>query len=453
MLINTGTGEVCSYPVSYGGNNFTLIDTPGFDDCHHSDTEILRKISDWLVQSYRDKRKITAILYLTRMSDPRMQGSPLKNFKMFKELCGEKCFGNIVLGTTFWGVMDSKHPGSAEHREKELVEEFWGDMIERGSEVVRIPENRWLARELLVRLAKKTEISLKNQQERVEQNKAFESTAANSALNAETERLKAKHESEIKEWQMRMEKDSEEREKELRKEVEACTAEYNKRLEEQRKQQKRMEDERLQQEKESQRLRDEARKERERVEKEQAELAEQVKKMEKEREIQERRRKGLEFGIQISTCLEEITRAKEANKILANFREAKLAYMIYCDNCFCSIGANTYYRKFMCLPTERSCKLISPSECDDPLCRVVDDGNFVLCIDCHATSGVYCNDASHHSSMKELEQTDTQNQCKRIMNPPKPGVRLDCDRCGNNTGAIYYRKFKIPDSITPGSIR
>ena len=346
ILTSSGTSEVSSYSISYNGINFTLIDTPGFDDCHHSDTEILRKISDWLAQSYHRKQRLTAILYFSRISDPRMQGSPLVNFEMFKELCGEECYGNMVLGTTFWGLMDSKHPRLAEQRERELIGEFWADMIEMGSEVVRIPENRWLARELLARLAKKPEMTLKNQQERVDQKKTLEATAAKSALNVETERLKANYQEEINQRRMKMERDIDENEKKLKREEKAFTAESNRRLAEQRKQQKQMEEERLQQEKESQRLRDKAKEECQRVEEEHAKLAERVKKMTEEREVQEWRRKDIEFRKQITMCNKEIERAKTAGKILADFRELQLVYLRYCNNCFRSIGANVYYGRF-----------------------------------------------------------------------------------------------------------
>lgn len=146
-----------------------------------------------------------------------MQGSPLLNLRMFKELCGEDCFNNIVLGTTFWEVMDSRQPGLAEKREKELVEDFWTDMIEKGSEVVRILESRWLARELLVKLAKKSEMTLKIQRERIDEAKPFELTAASSALNAEKERVRKAHEKEIEARQEKLRKDMEEREAKLKK--------------------------------------------------------------------------------------------------------------------------------------------------------------------------------------------------------------------------------------------
>jgi hypothetical protein len=87
-----------------------------------------------------------------------MQGSPLRNFAMFKELCGQDWFQNIVLGTTYWGQTDALHPRIGEQREQELVDEFWGDMLAKGSEMIRVPEERWLARELLVKLATKARL-------------------------------------------------------------------------------------------------------------------------------------------------------------------------------------------------------------------------------------------------------------------------------------------------------
>ena len=339
-----GTAEVSSYPVSYSGVNFTLIDTPGFDDCHHSDTDILRKISDWLEKSYRQGQKLSAILYLTRISDPRMQGSPLTNFQMFKKLCGEDCYRNIVLGTTFWEVTDSRHPGLAEQREKELVEDFWADMIEEGSEVIRIPENRWLARELLVRLASKQEVTLKHQRERVDQNSVLETTAASSVL-LEIERLKARQEEEISQRQIVMDRERQERDERYKSEEEARAMEFNRRLEEQRKEQEMVEHERLRQEEESQRLRDEAKRECERVEKEQAELAEELKKVAKENEIREQKRRRIEFRNQKSTCMDRIKVAHQMKHIMATIREPNKAYILCCDNCLRNIGAQAYYGK------------------------------------------------------------------------------------------------------------
>jgi len=80
------------------------VDTPGFDDTFVSDGEILRKLSEWLTTSYREGKKVSAILYVHRISDPRMQGSALRNFRVFRDLCGEEFFERVDICTTFWDL-------------------------------------------------------------------------------------------------------------------------------------------------------------------------------------------------------------------------------------------------------------------------------------------------------------------------------------------------------------
>lgn len=56
-----------------------------------------------------------------------MQGSAMRNFSMFKQLCGENFFRNVILGSTFCDTL-ARDPATTERREKELIEkeEFGG---------------------------------------------------------------------------------------------------------------------------------------------------------------------------------------------------------------------------------------------------------------------------------------------------------------------------------------
>lgn len=78
-----------SYYFKHGNHFVQLIDTPGFDDTHKSDADILQKLSVWLAASYSARTKLTGIIYLHRVSDNRMQGTALMNLGMFKKLCGD----------------------------------------------------------------------------------------------------------------------------------------------------------------------------------------------------------------------------------------------------------------------------------------------------------------------------------------------------------------------------
>lgn len=100
-----------------------LIDTPGFDDTNRGDADVLKDIATWLSATYKEKTLLSGVLYLHRIIDPRMAGSAKRNLLMFMQLCGPRCFENIVLTTTMWSQVPAD---IGEARERELVETFWG---------------------------------------------------------------------------------------------------------------------------------------------------------------------------------------------------------------------------------------------------------------------------------------------------------------------------------------
>ncbi|KAF4582667.1 hypothetical protein EYR40_002590 [Pleurotus pulmonarius] len=111
-----------------------FVDTPGFDDTHKSDVEILEMIAGWLKQTYEQNVKLAGILYFHRITDNRMAGTPLKNLHMFEKLCGKDALQNIILTTTMWDEVDEP---TGEQREKELERHYWKTMISQGSKTMR----------------------------------------------------------------------------------------------------------------------------------------------------------------------------------------------------------------------------------------------------------------------------------------------------------------------------
>jgi hypothetical protein len=107
-------------------NRLVLVDTPGFDDTHKSDMEILQMISDWLKKTYfiffkpfsytpffssqevcillftRYKKsiKLAGIVYLHKITDIRMAGAPHRSLRMFAQLCGDQGVKKVILVTT-----------------------------------------------------------------------------------------------------------------------------------------------------------------------------------------------------------------------------------------------------------------------------------------------------------------------------------------------------------------
>ena len=113
-----------------------LIDTPGFDDTNVSDAQVLQNIAHWLSMSFKYGIKLSGIIYLHRITDPRMTGSVRRNLLMFKKLCGEKSFSSVVLATTRWSMVDEA-TGIAHEEELKNTEAFWGHMYKKGSKVFR----------------------------------------------------------------------------------------------------------------------------------------------------------------------------------------------------------------------------------------------------------------------------------------------------------------------------
>ncbi|KAL7268425.1 hypothetical protein RUND412_008954 [Rhizina undulata] len=119
-----------------GDYNVTFVDTPGFDNIDSSDADILQRISTYLEYSYNTGLKLTGIIYMHRITDSRVSGSTMKNFRMFQALCGENNMPNVSLATSMW---DNVSETEGLEREKELIvtKNFWGGMIAMGAKYYR----------------------------------------------------------------------------------------------------------------------------------------------------------------------------------------------------------------------------------------------------------------------------------------------------------------------------
>lgn len=136
------TSDVKEYEFRNNGVKYVLVDTPGFDDTYQSDQVITTKILQWLESSYRKGALLNGVVYLHRLSDPRMGGKALSNLFMFRRLCGPNALENVVLATTFWEGLSQS---DLESREAELVnpkKDFWARMVQKGSQVKRLGLDR-----------------------------------------------------------------------------------------------------------------------------------------------------------------------------------------------------------------------------------------------------------------------------------------------------------------------
>jgi len=224
----------------YNGNlRVHLIDTPGFDDSERSDVNVLQDIAHWLSCSFKQGTRLSGLIFLHRISDPRMAGSAKRNLLMFKKLCGENAYKSVILGTTMWSKVSAE---DGMRRERELVDtdEYWGFMCKKGSTIFRYADTRQSALDLVgYILGQHMVVTLDIQDEIVNKKRDIEETSAAHELNAEIIREKKKHMAELNKMREEMENAIKEHDEELqqvfKEEIDTLQAKIQSGAEEQRK--------------------------------------------------------------------------------------------------------------------------------------------------------------------------------------------------------------------------
>ncbi|KAM7197446.1 hypothetical protein V8F20_006591 [Naviculisporaceae sp. PSN 640] len=120
------------------GRRLIFVDTPGFDDTHRTDTEVLRDIVHWLHNAYERNIRLTGLVYLHGVNHPRVAGSVRTNMRHFRDLCGDESMTSVALATTHWS-RDPRERSRQEQRHQELSNNdlFWKEMIRKGAQVFK----------------------------------------------------------------------------------------------------------------------------------------------------------------------------------------------------------------------------------------------------------------------------------------------------------------------------
>ncbi|OSX61199.1 hypothetical protein POSPLADRAFT_1047446 [Postia placenta MAD-698-R-SB12] len=152
------------------GEHVKLIDTPGFDDTHRSQSAILKDIADFLEQTYEQNVKLSGIIYMYRISDNRAGGIARENFAL-------DAMSNVVIATTMWS-------GIAEdvgvRRERELSSEtfYFKDATDQGARFRRLYNTPASAEEMMDILVANSPRTLQLQGELVDEHRPLLRTSA-----------------------------------------------------------------------------------------------------------------------------------------------------------------------------------------------------------------------------------------------------------------------------------
>ncbi|KJZ70206.1 hypothetical protein HIM_10392 [Hirsutella minnesotensis 3608] len=233
------TSEVEIHEIAVGQRKIYLIDTPGFDDTHRSDTDILREVANWLNTAYNNSIKLAGIIYLHRIVDNRMSGSAMRNLRMFKRLCGDNALCCVVLATTMWNQVSPEDGAKREH-ELSTRAEFWAGMVSKGSEVMRQDNGTISAQQILQYiLSQRRRINLDIQRE-MASGKTLDETAAGREVQADMEAIKRKYEEEMADLREEMEEARRAHDVRAQEEIAAMRAEMEEKLRKDREDRERM---------------------------------------------------------------------------------------------------------------------------------------------------------------------------------------------------------------------
>ena len=348
---------------------FMLVDTPGFNDTFRDDEEILKEITNWLATTYKQGKKITGVIYLHPINQPRMEGSSLLNLTVMQKICGSETLENVVLASTFWDLVEED---SGVQRENELCQtpQFWGGMKRNGSRVIRIQDYAQ-SKDVLLQLAGKREVALQIQREIVEDEKKLSDTAAGQELNQELASLQEEHQQQKRAMEEHAQAELKLREKQNQHKLAEELAHQNathqlqkeliearQRAEQRIRKEKFEEKRRLarqaerEAEKERQRLK-EMQIEKEKLAREQRQMeAAQIEKAEKEKEKREMIAKNVlaaRYRAEMRTQREVFFEACSRWTVRANtftFEDQAPDFINWCDRCFRLIRFGGYRRKF-----------------------------------------------------------------------------------------------------------
>ncbi|CAA7269626.1 unnamed protein product [Cyclocybe aegerita] len=209
-------------PFGLEGRTVTLIDTPGFDDTTKSDADILRMIGLFLATTYENGKKLAGVIYIHRISDFRMGGISTRNFRMFRELCGESTLENVVIVTNMWGEV-SREIGEAREAELASRDVFFQPVLQKGAQLLRHENTEESAHLILRHIIDNHPLSLQIQRELVDEHKDISQTAAGAELNKELMRLMEKHKKEMRELQEDLEEAIRTKDEETKRELEIET--------------------------------------------------------------------------------------------------------------------------------------------------------------------------------------------------------------------------------------
>jgi hypothetical protein len=129
-----------------------------------TDGEVLCLISKWLNDTYQHGILLTGIILLQPIDGVRAYGSEARRTRLFRKICGEDAFGNVVIGTTMWSKTN-RSAGLKQVEQRKKSGDFWANLVTKGARLEEHQDTTESAHRIIRLLMDKTKTPLQHQEE------------------------------------------------------------------------------------------------------------------------------------------------------------------------------------------------------------------------------------------------------------------------------------------------
>ena len=152
-----------------------------------------------------------------RISDKRITGMAQRNFRMFREFCGDEASKNVVLVTNMWGEVS---PKDGQDRENKASSKLFKPVLEKGAQMARNLNTADSAHNIIRMTMKNNPMVLQVQRELVDEHKSIVDTAAGEVVKRELNALIRKYQAEMEQVREEMLQATKDRDEVTRRELE-----------------------------------------------------------------------------------------------------------------------------------------------------------------------------------------------------------------------------------------
>ena len=172
----------------------------------------------FLLSIFSGGKRLNGLIYVHRISDPKMGGISKRNLRMFKQLCGDDSLRNVCIITTNWSRV-TKEEGDSRELELRESPNLFQPLINEGAQLARHDSGITSARSIINFLIRKDPTKLQIQVE-LDAGMTLEETSTGAGLHEDILALKAKQESELMALKKEMEEAARDKHAELLAELE-----------------------------------------------------------------------------------------------------------------------------------------------------------------------------------------------------------------------------------------